>query len=350
MGPSNDFNLSLSLAKAACMSTLSNTPEQATGNDAAGRGRTARRPSDIPKAGWRDILGRVWSAVGKDNVSLISAGLAMYGLLAVFPSLAAAISIYGLFASPASVIQDMNAFAGILPPGAWEIFSKQLQEVARHTGSTLTATAAIALLLSFWSARSGMASLITATNVAYSEPERRGFIHVVLISLVFTAASVVAFLIMVLLGIAVPLMVKVLGLSAGTEWVVSIVRWVLLWLVAIIGLAIIYRYGPAREKAQWRWVTWGSVIASTFWLSGSVLFAIYVRTFGSYGKTYGALGGVIVLLMWFYVSSFALVVGAEINAEMERQTREDTTEGRQKPLGQRGAYAADTVGPAAKEQ
>src|SRR3984893_10342066 len=331
------------------MSTISNTPEQPTSKERVGRarGREARRPSDIPKPGWRDILWRVWSAVGKDNVSLISAGLAMYALLAVFPSLAAAVSIYGLFASPASVIQDMNSFAGILPPGAWDIFSKQLQDVARHTGSTLTATAAIALLLSLWSARSGMASLITATNVAYSQPERRGFLHLIWLSLAFTAGGVLAFLIMLLLGVAVPLMVKVLGVSAGTEWVVGIVRWVLLWLVAIVGLAVIYRYAPAREKPRWRWVTWGSVIASTFWLLGSVLFAIYVRTFGSYGQTYGAVGGVIVLLMWFYVSSFTIVVGAEINAEMERQTREDTTEGRQKPLGQRGAHAADTVGPAA---
>jgi membrane protein len=333
------------------MSTVSNTPDQATRDDEAARarGREARRPSDIPKAGWRDIVGRVWSALSKDNVSLISAGMAMYALLAVFPSLAAAVSIYGLFASPASVLQDMNAFAGILPPGAWEIFSKQLQEVARHAGSTLTATAAIALLLSLWSARSGMASLITATNIAYSEPERRGFVRLILISLAFTGAGVLAFLTMLLLGVGVPLVVKVLGMSAGIELLASIVRWALLWLVAIVGLAVIYRYAPARERPRWRWVTWGSVIASTLWLLGSVLFSIYVRTFGSYGQTYGALGGVIVLLMWFYVSSFTIVVGAEINAEMERQTRQDTTEGRQKPLGQRGAYAADTVGPSAKE-
>src|SRR3984893_10708160 len=142
------------------MSTISNTPEQPTSKERVGRarGREARRPSDIPKAGWRDILKRVWTALGKDNVSLISAGLAMYALLAVFPSLAAAISIYGIFASPADVIRDLNAFAGILPPGTWDIFSKQLQEVASHAGGTLTATAAVALLVSIWSGRSGMAA------------------------------------------------------------------------------------------------------------------------------------------------------------------------------------------------
>ncbi len=310
-------------------------------------GREARHPGQIPKAGWRDILTRVWSALGQDNVSLISAGLAMYALLAVFPSLAAAVSIYGLFASPTSVVRDTNTFAAILPPGAWEIISRQLQDAARHTGSTLTVTAATALILSLWSARSGMASLIRATNVAYSEPERRSFLRVTLLSLAFTVAGLAAFFVVILLAVAVPLMVKILGLSAGTERVVDTARWLLLWVAAVVGLSAIYRYGPARRKPQWQWVTWGSVIASTFWLLGSVLFAIYVRSFGSYGQTYGALGGVIVLLMWFYLSSFTVVIGAEINAEMERQTRADTTEGHQKSLGQRGAHAADTVGPAA---
>jgi membrane protein len=333
------------------VSTATNKPDAKRDepNEGGPRGRHARRPGDIPKAGWRDILKRVWTAVGTDNVSLVSAGLAMYALLAVFPSLAAAVSIYGIFASPGDVLRDMNAFAGILPPGTWDIFSKQLQEVAAHAGSTLTATAAVALLVSLWSGRSGMAALITATNIAYSEPEKRGFIRLVLVSLAFTAGGVLAFLLMLLLGVAVPLVVKALGMSEGAQITVGIFRWILLWLVAIVGLAVIYRYAPARNRPKWRWVTGGSVVASTLWLVGSLLFATYVRTFGSYGKTYGALGGVIVLLMWFYVSSFTIVLGAEINAEMERQTRHDTTEGRERPLGERGAYAADTVGPAANE-
>jgi membrane protein len=333
------------------VSTADNKPavENAQARETGARGRQARRPGDIPKAGWRDILKRVWTAVGKDNVSLVSAGLAMYALLAVFPSLAAAVSIYGIFASPGDVLKDMDAFAGILPPGTWDIFSKQLQEVASHAGSTLSATAAIALLVSLWSGRSGMAALITATNIAYSEPEKRSFVRVILLSLAFTAGGIIAFLLMLLLGVAVPLVLKALGMSAGAEAIVDILRWILLWLVAIVGLAVIYRYAPARNRPKWRWVTWGSVVAATLWLVGSLLFATYVRTFASYGKTYGALGGVIALLMWFYVSSFTIVLGAEINAEMERQTRHDTTEGHPKPMGRRGAYAADTVGPAANE-
>jgi membrane protein len=331
------------------VSTSTNKTDSSAGTDTDGRshGRHAQRPADIPKAGWRDILARVWTAIGKDNVTLVSAGLSMYALLAVFPSLAAAVSIYGIFASPDDVIRDMNSFVGVLPPGTWDIFAKQLQDVASHAGGTLTATAAVALLVSLWSARSGMASLITATNIAYSEPEKRGVVRQILVSLAFTGAGVLTFLLMLLLGVAVPISLKVFGISGSAEGVVGVLRWVLLWLFAIVGLAAIYRYAPSRTRPKWRWVTWGSVIAATLWLLGSLLFAIYVRTFGAYGKTYGALGGVIVLLMWFYVTSFTIVLGAEINAEMERQTRRDTTEGPQKPLGERGAYAADTVGPSA---
>lgn len=313
-------------------------------------GRQARRPIEIPQAGWRDILSRVWLALGHDNVSLVAAGLAMYALLAVFPSLAAAVSIYGIFASPADVIHDMNVFVAVLPPGAWDLFSRQLQDVASHAGRTLTVTAAVALVVSLWSARSGMASLMAAANIAYAESEKRGFIRQILVSLAFTGGGIVGFLLMLLLGVATPLAVKAIGIGTGAAMVVSVLRWLLLWLVAVGGLAVIYRYAPARRRAKWKWVTWGSAVAATLWLAGSALFAIYVRTFATYGKTYGALGGVIALLMWFYLSSFTVVLGAEINAEMERQTRRDTTEGHQKPLGQRGAYAADTVGPAAAQK
>jgi membrane protein len=331
------------------MSTSSNTagPAAISDDDGKSHGREARQPEQIPKAGWRDIVSRVWKALERDNVSLVSAGLAMFALLSVFPSLAALVSIYGIFSSPDDAIKDMKLFVGILPPGAWDIFATQLKDVASHTGGTLTATAAVALLVSLWSARSGMASLVTATNIAYSEREKRGFVRQVLVSLAFTGSAILGFLTMLLLGIALPMALKTLGVSAGAEMVVGVLRWLLLWLVAVVGLAVIYRYAPARARAQWRWVTWGSVIAATLWVVGSLLFAVYVRMFAAYGKTYGALGGVIALQMWFYLSSFTVLLGAEINAEMERQTRCDTTEGAEKPLGQRGAYAADTVGASA---
>jgi membrane protein len=162
--------------------------------------------------------------------------------------------------------------------------------------------------------------------------------------LVFTVSAVVAFLVMLVLGVAVPLVIQVLPLGPAASAAILVFRWVLLWLFAIGVLTVVYRYAPDRRTAKWKWVTWGSAVAATLWLSGSVLFELYVKNFGSYGVTYGALGGVIVLIMWFYLGGFAVVLGAEINAEMEHQTAVDTTDGPPKPMGKRGAYVADTLG------
>jgi len=186
---------------------------------------------------------------------------------------------------------------------------------------------------------------MSATNIAYGEREKRGFFMQILLSIAFTLAAIVAFLILLMLGIALPVGLRILGTSQWAQDLIAALRLVLLWVLALLGLAVVYRYAPSRERAQWRWLTWGSVIAATLWLGATALFAVYVRTIGSYGKTYGALGSVIVLLMWFYIASFVVVLGAEINAEMERQTYKDTTVRAGAPLGERGAYAADTVGP-----
>jgi membrane protein len=314
------------------------------------RGRSAERPADIPPRGWWDIGVRVIKRLGSDNVSLVSGGVAMYLLLSIFPGLAALVSIYGLFATPADAAQHMKDFAGVLPPGAWDIFNTQLQGLVRHDQNTLTFAATMGIIIALWSARSAMAALMTATNIAYGEREKRNFFVQIFLSLVFTLGAIAGFLIMLTLGVAIPVALKVLGESEALQDVAAVLRLALLWCMTVLGLAIIYRYAPARERAQWRWVTWGSGIAATLWLGASAAFAYYVQTFASYGKTYGALGGVIALLMWFYISSFIIVLGAEVNAEMERQTRKDTTVREDAPLGERGAYAADTVGAAAGEE
>jgi membrane protein len=313
----------------------------------ASRGRQAEVPKDIPPRGWLDIAWRVIKRFGSDNVSLIAAGLAMYGLLSIFPALAVLVSIYGLFATPADVVSQMNSFASFLPPGAWDIISRQLQSIASQGQGALSAGVAVGAVLSLWSARSAMSSLMTATNIAYNEREKRGIIMQTLLSLLFTLGGVVGFLIMLLLGVLIPVVLQALGASQVVQIATDVARWALLWALIALALAVIYRYAPAREHASWRWVTWGSAIAATLWLIASVGFGLYVRNFGSYGKTYGALGSVIVLLMWFYISSVIIVLGAEINAEMERQTKKDTTVRGGAPLGERGAYAADTVGPSA---
>jgi membrane protein len=309
-----------------------------------GRGRHARYPAELPAAGWRDILLRVWQKLGEDHTSLVAAGIALNTLLAVFPALAVAVLIYGLFSSPAGVTADIKPFIGILPPDAAKLLEAQLQSLVAPTHVKLGIGAVVSALLAFWSARQGIVALMAATNIAYYERERRGFLKQIAISLSFTLAAVVAFLVMLVLGVAVPLVIQFLPLGPVAATAILVFRWVLLWLFAAGALAVVYRYAPDRHTARWPWVTWGSVGAATLWLAGSVLFELYVKNFSSYGVTYGALGGVIVLIMWFYLGGFAVVLGAQINAEMEHQTAMDTTEGAPKPMGQRGAYVADTLG------
>lgn len=309
------------------------------------RGRDARSPKQIPKRGWWDIAMRVKDELAKDNVSLIAAGLSLYALLAVFPALGAAVSIYGLFASPEQITAQMQMFGDVLPADATRILEGQLTKLAANDQGALSFGLALGILLALWSARKGIVALMTATNVAYDEEESRGFIKQILVSLAFTIGAVLGFIAVLLLGVAVPFVLEALPLGPATEVAILALRWALLWGIAVTGLAIVYRFAPDRSEPKWRWVTPGSAISATLWLLGSVAFALYVRNSGTYGETYGALGGVVVMLMWFYLSGYIIVLGAEINCEIERQTADDTTTGAREPMGQRGAHAADTVGP-----
>ena len=313
------------------------------------RGRSADRPQEIPARGWWDIALRVKKEMGADNVDIIAGGLALYALLAVFPALAAAVSIYGLFASPADIADHLQQVAAMLPEDAMRILQQQLGKLTEHPQETLSFGIIIGIALALWSARKGMVALMKATNIAYDEEEKRGFFKQLLVSFGFTVGAIVGFLAMLLLGLAVPLVLSFIPLGKATEVVLLVARWIMLFAVAVVGLAIVYRFAPDRNPAQWRWISPGSLVAAALWLLGSVLFALYVRNWGSYNETYGALGGVVILLMWFYLSGYIIILGAEINSEVERQTRQDTTTGTPKPLGQRGAYSADTVGPTSEE-
>ena len=318
-------------------------PQQAERNE-PGRGRGARTPSEIPRAGWRDILLRVWQKSGENNVSLVAAGVALNTLLAVFPAMAVLASVYGMFASPAQVGREIAPFYGILPHEAAGIIQTQLEALARPRNHTLGIGAIVSFVVSLYYSSQGVSALMSATNIVYRERERRGFLQLILVALGFAVGAVAGFVIMLLLTVAVPLALERLPLPSFVDSAALVLRWILLWLFAALGLAIVYRYAPSRESAQWRWVTWGSVIAATLWLASSILFSLYVRNFGSYGRTYGALGGVIVLIMWFYLQGYAIVFGAEFNAETEHQTAVDTTRGPPAPMGERGAYMADTLG------
>jgi membrane protein len=309
-----------------------------------GRGREASRPQDIPPSGWKDILWRVKDQVKKDRLSIIAAGVAFYGLLAIFPALIALVALYGLVFDPRQVQEQVSALSGVLPPDAAAILLRQLNDLTTRDTKALGFGAIGGLLLALWSASAGMRTLMEALNVAYNEEEKRGFFRFYGTALLLTLASILGTMLAIVLVVAIPAVLTFLGLDDTLRWVISIAAWPILILMMMIGLAVIFRYGPSRREPRWRWVSWGAFVATVLWIIGSLLFSFYVAKFGNYNETYGAVGAIVILLMWFLLSAYAVLIGAELNAEMERQTRKDTTEGGEKPLGQRGAYAADTVG------
>lgn len=310
---------------------------------AKGRGRKAERPSDIPKPGWRDILLRTKDEISNDHVSVVAAGVAFFGLLAVFPTIAAMISIAGLMLDPAAMQEQIATLAGMLPEDAAAILRDQANQVAADdTSAGITAVISIALAL--YGASKGMKTLMEGMNIAYDEEEERGFVRYNLTALALTVILIIGLVMALSALIAAPAAIAALGLPGWIDTLINWARWPLMAVLTVFGLDIIYRYGPSRESPQWRWINWGSVLAMIIWVAGSFAFSVYVSNFGSYSETYGALGGVIILLTWLWLSAFIVLLGAELNSEMEHQTARDTTTGPERPMGERGAAKADTLG------
>jgi membrane protein len=311
-----------------------------------GRGREADTPTQIPTLGWKDILWRTYEEFGQDRLMAVAAGVTYYALLAIFPAIAALVSIYGLFADPATIQDHLNALSGVLPSGAMDIIREQVVRIASKGSGTLGVSFLIGLVLSLWSANAGMKAMIDALNIVYDEEEKRSFLKLNLESLAFTLGAIV-FILLALAGIVVlPVILGFVGLGSGVQWLLSLARWPILLACVVLGLSVLYRYGPSRDKAEWKWVTPGGLVAAVLWLVVSMLFSWYVANFGSYNETYGSLGAVIGFMTWIWISGIVVLVGAEINAEMEHQTTRDTTVGPDRPMGQRGATMADTVGAA----
>jgi membrane protein len=310
----------------------------------ADRGRSADRPSAIPAAGWRDILWRVWAQVGEDNISIVAAGVAFYVLLALFPAITAFVSLFGLFADPDQVQAQFANLKGIIPDDAWSLLNDQLTAVASARPASLGISAVVALVIALWSAGAGVRAMMTALNIAYNEHEKRGSFRFYATAFLFTIG--LALLGMVALGVIVivPVLLSLIDLGGIAQALVRLVPWLVLAAFVAIALGVLYRYGPSRSEPKARWVSSGAILATALWIGASLLFTIYVANFGSYNETYGALGAVVILLMWLWISAFIVLLGAEVNAEMEHQTERDTTTGRPKPLGERGAYVADHVG------
>jgi membrane protein len=324
------------------------SPKDAPSGEALdrGRGRSARSPSEIPGQGWKDILYRVYQNVSDHRVLALAAGMTFYSLLAIFPALAALVAIYGLFADPGAITAHLDEVAGFVPSGALDVARDQLTRVASNGQGTLGFTFAVGLAISLWSANAAMKSLFDTLNIVYAEQEKRGFIKLNAISLAFTAGAVVFILIAIAAVGVLPIALKFIGLPDVTDLLLRIARWPALLIILAFALALIYRFGPSRKAPRWRWISWGSVAAALLWLAASGLFSFYAANFGNFNATYGSLGAVIGFMTWMWISAIVILLGAELNAEIEHQTAHDTTTGHPTPLGWRGAHVADSVGAA----
>jgi membrane protein len=330
---------------ASASSTSTGTKGGENPDPSEGRGRQAETPTDIPAAGWKDIGKRTWAQRKDDDVQILAAGVAFYVFLALFPAIIATISIYGMVADPADVEQQLSTVLEALPEEAADLVQTQVEDVAATGAAGLGISALISILAALWSASKGMQALITALNRAYNEDETRGFVKLRGLALLFTLGLILA----VAVGVGGMVLIGSLADDVGgaVSWLVNIVRWPVLGALVMLGLAVIYRYAPDRQSPAWRWVSPGAIVAVVVWLLASIGFSIYVNNFGEFNETYGSLAAVIILMLWLFISAFIIIMGAEMDSEMERQTYVDTTEGDDDPMGERDAMAADTVGASA---
>ena len=298
----------------------------------------------MPWSGWKDVLTRTWRESSDDNIGIVAAGVAFYGFLALVPLLGAIVLSYGLVAEPRTVVGHMQGLTSVMPADAAKLIGDMLLNVVQQSSGKKGLGILVALAIALFGARNAAGSIITALNIAYEEKEKRGFIKVNLLALAITlAAVVVAVLALGAIGALGFLQELVPGAPAFIVTIGKIVAYVLLVLAAAAGAATLYRYGPSRDEPKWTWITPGSLFTAIAWMLLTLAFGFYVTNFGSYDKTYGSMGAVVVLLTWMYLSSYVLLLGAELNSELEHQTAKDTTEGADKPLGQRSAWAADHV-------
>ena len=316
------------------------------GSEARRDGGHASNPLRIPWAGWKDILWRTYVRTGEDRLLATAAGVVFFGLLAIFPAVTALVSCYGLFASPSTIGANLQTLALMLPEGSFQIVQDQIARVLDKGDAALGATFLFGLAFAIWSANAGVKAVIDALNVVYEEREKRGFFRLNLLSLAFTTGGIAALLLMVGAVVALPLAFDHLGLEPDSETIVALARWPLLFAVLVAALGLLYRFGPSRRPARWRWLSVGAVTAAVLWIAGSALLSLYLSHFGNYNATYGSLGAAIGLMMWMWMSAIIVLCGAELNSEIERQTALDTTVGRPRPLGVRDAVMAGTRGPA----
>jgi membrane protein len=312
-----------------------------------GRGREAMAPDRIPWRGWIDIFLRVYSGISKHRLLAVAAGAAFYGLLAIFPGITAFVSIYGLFASSAQIRYHLALLVDIVPADAVDIIGGQIDRIVAKGAGSLSLAVVVSLALSLWSANAGIKALFDALNVIYDEDEKRSFLRLNVVSLLFTFCVITFMVTSLIAVVVVPLILSRFGLDPLSHFPIAALRWPFLFVIVALGISALYRFGPSRRPPKWRWVSIGSVVGAIAWLAGSVAFSWYLGNVADFNATYGSLGAAIGLMMWLWLSAVVVLLGAQFNAEIEHQTARDSTIGEvERPLGQRQAVMADTVGEA----
>ena len=318
------------------------TPEDFEANE-PGRGRLAERPEHIPHKGWVDIFWRLGVSYFGDRVGFVAGGVTFFVMLSLFPTLAAFVTVYGLFADPADASSRLYFLYSVMPSGVAQFLSGEMQRLAENSNTALTFTLVWTLALSLWSANGAVKTLFYGLNIAYHEVEKRNIVTYNLMCMAFTVAGLASILMTAVLVVGVPLVLGVFGWAA--EWSpLAPLRWPVLLVVYIAALTIIYRMGPCRQRARWRWLTPGAIFAAVLSLILSLIFSWYLQTFVR-TASYGPLAAMMGFLLWTWLSVQIIIMGAELNAEIEHQTAMDTTTGHPAAIGERGAVVADTVGP-----
>ena len=306
-------------------------------------GAEAERPQQIPAKGWWQVSRRAWAEAKTDQVPLLAAGVAFFAFLSLFPAMIAAVMVYGLVADRQTVAQQTDQLTAALPADAAGLINTQMKAIIATPQQSLGIGLVIALVLALWSASGGVGNVITAINVAYDEEETRGFVKRKGLALGLTLGAILFAAVAIFLIAVTPVLLDQLIPRGFARVLLEAVRWVGLLIAVMVALALMYRLAPDRDAPRLAWVSTGAVISTVIWLIASLGFSLYVDNFGSYGKTYGALAGVVVLMLWLWITAFVVLLGAEINGEAEQQTAADTTVGPPRPLGERDAVKADTV-------
>jgi len=309
-------------------------------------GRTVTKPTQLPAKAWKDITFRVKDKIASDRISLIAAGVAFYSFLAIFPAIAAIMAIAGLYLDPGDVVDQVQRLSGIVPQDIVAIITDQVQKVTGAANGGLGLAAFFSLAIALYSSSKGTGSLMDGINVAYDKEETRGFVRLKLETLALTLFLIFGLLVALTVTLALPTLLSFVDLGGWSEPLILTISFAFAVAMTVGGLCVLYRYGPSRDAAKWSWVLAGSLLGCALWIVGSACFAYYVQTFGSFNESFGTLAGIVILMTWLWLSAFVVLLGAELNAEMEAQTRRDTTQGRDLAMGKRDATKADNLGKA----